>query len=115
MGPLARQELKLKLDPAILGDHETSSVKSSGSSEANSNAKNLSGLASRWLALATRSSGREAESMRLHALELNEMAAESARGSVKLSIQREIDEIRDTLSRFTLDSPRLSTMAPWTL
>jgi hypothetical protein len=72
-------------------------------------------LASRWLIVASRDAGRVAESMRLHALELNQRSLQTARGTRKLMIQREIDEIRGALSRFAFDSTQNSTSASWTL
>ena len=113
LGPLANAEWEFRNQSA------SSSVSDDGtpndSVTSGTDAETLADLASRWLALASRSEGRIAESMMLHALTLDEQAAKSARGTVELRIQREIDKIRAALSRFTFEGPQFFPAASRTL
>ena len=54
-------------------------------------ATNMIDVAERWIAMASRSEGRAANSMRLHAVELLTTAYESATGLQKLELQRAIE------------------------
>ena len=105
---LAQSELQLRNGPASANG--TSDAKGRASIEVS-----WSELASRWLGVASRNTGRVAESMRLHALALNEKALQTARGTRKLMIRREIDLIRASLSGFAFDSTQNFASASWTL
>ena len=113
LGPLAKAEWELR--KGLSFGSASAVATESRESQTGLNAAELSRLASRWFALASRSDGREAESMRLHALRLDEQAVKSARGTLRLRINREIDEIRGDLSRFTFENPQLFPSASRTL
>ena len=66
-------------------------------------------LAQRWFTAASRSSGRAADSMRLHGIEILRRVADETSGLNKLEIERQIDEANDLLPSFLREpSPRMT-------
>jgi hypothetical protein len=66
-------------------------------------------LAQRWMADASRSSGRAADSMRLHAIELMRRAVAETSGLKKLETERKIDEALELVPVYLRELPSAET------
>jgi hypothetical protein len=69
-------------------------------------ADDLVELGERWLACAGRETGRTADSMKLHAIDLLERAKESLTGLRMLSLERQIDEVKTQLPFYLVQLTR---------
>jgi hypothetical protein len=78
-------------------------------------ADDLITLSQRWMAAASRSSGRASDSMLLHAIDLMQRAASETSGLQKLEIERKTDEALELVPEFLRELASVPTPTPKTV